>query len=193
MEYRAPKICVEEKYSLILDFYQFKQTKSMIKLFMPILLLGMFTATAQTLDPEGIFSSAGNHKVDGYAQISWTLGDNQTRTYKSSEIVLTQGFLQSRINITNVPELSTKTQYKFILYPNPVSDVLFIQKDNKLSESIGMELYSQDGKLILKKSSANEKETEQINFSGLENGIYLLVLFSEQKAFKNVYRIAYQN
>jgi hypothetical protein len=165
----------------------------MKKLILAIILFSSFHVLAQTLDPEGIFSSSGNHNVSDYAQMSWTLGDNQTRMYKNTDLVLTQGFLQSRIIVTGIPELLDINRMNFKLYPNPVSDILYIQKEKNVPENTSIELFSMDGKLILQKNFKVESDIEEINFAGLENGIYLLEIFSRKNKFKYTYKVVLQN
>jgi hypothetical protein len=161
------------------------------------LFLCPFYSYTQTLSPEGIFSSAGNHNIDGYAQISWTLGDVMTtRLNKAPNLILTQGFLQTRMNIkdiTDLPELSKSGKESFKLFPNPVSDILYIRKEKNTKEKIGIELYSMDGKLILNRNFKTESEIDEINFTNLNSGTYFLKVFSIQNKYAYTYKVVYQN
>jgi hypothetical protein len=164
----------------------------MKKIILPILLIISLPALSQTLDPEGIFCSSGNHTND-YAQMSWTIGDNQTKMYKTADMVLTQGFLQSRIIVTSVHELSEVNKLNFKLYPNPISDVLYIQKDKNVTEDISIALFSMEGKLLIQKNFSDKTDIEEISFKGLESGIYLLEVLSRKKSFKYTYKLVFQN
>nr|MBP7974248.1 T9SS type A sorting domain-containing protein [Kaistella sp.] len=52
------------------------------------------------------------------------------------------------------------------IYPNPVGDILNIVSGNKVD---GAEIYSADGKMLMKQKSENA-----VNVSALKPGVYLL-------------------
>ncbi|MAP54312.1 T9SS type A sorting domain-containing protein [Altibacter sp.] len=63
--------------------------------------------------------------------------------------------------------------YKFIVYPNPAQDQLFIVN----AENATIELYDMLGKLILTQSNITASET--VSVSSLQNGTYFLKVTSE--------------
>ncbi|MCH2085186.1 MAG: serine hydrolase [Saprospiraceae bacterium] len=78
--------------------------------------------------------------------------------------------------LTNTTELEEK---QIAVFPNPVSDVLFIQN---LPLGANVELFTTRGRQVLKTTDA------QLNLSSLSKGIYVLKVTSlgEQKSFKIV-------
>ena len=62
----------------------------------------------------------------------------------------------------------------YSLYPNPVSDILFI-KNNKALESVLVEIYSIAGQKILE-----EQNSDQINLSSLNSGVYYVKINKNQ-------------
>lgn len=78
------------------------------------------------------------------------------------------------VNITKSGGLSTQEQNSVNLqvYPNPVSDKLYIRTTGKI---IKTDIYSVDGKLLKSVSGASE-----IDFSNLAKGLYLLKIQTEK-------------
>jgi len=87
--------------------------------------------------------------------------------------------LSGTMNFT-YSNVEVKTQEKIDLkvYPNPVSDILFIESENfntiKLYDMLGREMLCKNG---------NDKT--EINISHLPNGIYIVAVFSEGKLMGN--------
>ena len=59
----------------------------------------------------------------------------------------------------------------FLIYPNPTNGIFKIQSSKSLSEN-WVEIYNTVGKLVLR--SKIDNTSDQIDISGLQNGIYLL-------------------
>jgi hypothetical protein len=73
---------------------------------------------------------------------------------------------------------SLKTEEKVILYPNPTSHYLNIERGIK-SEGIEVELYDSFGRILLKSTST------QIDISEFRNGIYFVrIPTSSEKTYK---------
>jgi outer membrane protein assembly factor BamB len=71
---------------------------------------------------------------------------------------------------------------RFILYPNPADDILNF---SGMEQLIGIELYNNCGKLVLKEPISNGRH--QISIGFLEQGIYLVKLISsEGEEFKKI-------
>ena len=89
---------------------------------------------------------------------------------------------QSQIKLTRLiggESLSNNefNQYKVLLYPNPVKNILYIQRENNES-FLRIKLYSCDGKLIKEEGS----NSNQLNLENIESGIYL-IKFETQSGF----------
>ena len=85
----------------------------------------------------------------------------------------TTGFI---VHFRNSPSLSSSDNslHNLVLYPNPVSDKLYISSDNTVAESTS--IYSLTGKKILEAVN----ETNSINVSALSKGMYFLELTSSE-------------
>jgi hypothetical protein len=149
---------------------------------------------SQSIDADAVFCAAGNYKIDGYAQISWTLGDCQTKTFKSSNIILTQGFLQSRIIITGIQNPNnTDNSIQMKCFPNPVQNILQIEIAETINEKLILELYSSDGKIMQTKLIQPNDKHAEIDFSPYQHGMYILKATSQNKAEVQSFKILYQD
>ncbi|WP_425391041.1 BspA family leucine-rich repeat surface protein [Ekhidna sp.] len=71
-----------------------------------------------------------------------------------------------------------------VIYPNPTSQYLHINGNDRLEPDGNIMIYAQDGKMVLK----SQLKT-QIEISTLPQGIYTLVILSKEKTFRTKFRI----
>jgi hypothetical protein len=149
---------------------------------------------SQTLSPEAIFCSSDTHVEKGYGQISWTLGDAQTNKFEDIDSlnILTQGFLQSRIEILGVKNIANNENIQVKLFPNPVIDILKIELLADHKEQIIFELFSVDGKVLTSNIMQASDRNTQIDFSKFQYGLYFLRASTSKKTFSQTYKILYQ-
>lgn len=77
--------------------------------------------------------------------------------------------------------ISDNTRSKIVVYPNPVTDELFIESDIEIEK---VRVYSLQGKLILETASSN------INFSSLHTGLYFVEIgYSQGKELHRIIKI----
>ena len=167
----------------------------MIKLlFSCILLIIPLLCFSQTNTPEVIVSTGGQF-ANTHAQISWTLGDFQTTTYTNTDqnLILTQGFLQSKFDIADVINIEESNDIKIKVFPNPVKNILNIQIQSKENQDIRWELITQSGKIIETSHSYNQNNDCQINFSSFENGIYFIRTYTKDGSYLKVFKVVYLN
>ena len=70
----------------------------------------------------------------------------------------------------------------FIIYPNPVSDYLFIKADDKLTNLCTINLINAVGKIVY---TSNLKLNQPIPVSHFENGFYFLEIYNEDLIFRD--------
>jgi hypothetical protein len=155
-----------------------------------LLASGMFSFS-QSLTPEALFSSSGNHVVGGYGQISWTMGDISIRRLKTPTLVLTEGFLQTRLTLTGIEDVSDMDGIDIKLFPNPVKDILHIKYEGNEFHRLNFDLYSLDGRKILHFSSEAQMNSNEINFTGFQTGIYLLKISGADMKVFRTYKLIY--
>lgn len=68
-------------------------------------------------------------------------------------------------------------QSRLSVYPNPVSQTIFIQSDAKSNENLKIELTEVTGKLV-KKAEVNTTNGEGIDVSDLTDGFYILTVYN---------------
>ena len=119
-------------------------------------------------------ASVYNGKVvgigNGFATIS-VINQNNANVFDEIEVQVGQ-ILHSTID------------RKDVLYPNPVQDVLTIEKGNESIESI--KVFSLSGELLLH-SYETKNDKIQLNLSGLDKGVYLVRVIKSNS--ENIYKI----
>jgi Secretion system C-terminal sorting domain len=79
--------------------------------------------------------------------------------------------------ITSVPE-QTSEKTTFSLYPNPASDIVTLNIDNRNNADLTLNIYNVIGALV--KSETTIKNNRQINIGDLNNGIYMVEINSNE-------------
>ncbi len=159
----------------------------MKKLFiLNVMLLVYLSVYGQTLSPETILSSGGDF-ANTAAQISWTLGDFQTTTYVKDQIVLTQGFLQSQIKVTDVFNIDNSADVELKVFPNPVTNYLYIKLISNENKKLSWQLINQSGKIIRNDDIYNKQA--EIDLGTYKAGIYYLKTFSKDGSFVKIFKI----
>ena len=68
------------------------------------------------------------------------------------------------------------------LFPNPVSDQITIQLNEKNHDIIKIEIFSSVGKKLLEASIAGDNDSFSLNLSSLDNGLYYIHISNKNKA-----------
>ncbi len=164
----------------------------MKNLFVILCLITSVYSHSQTVSLETFFAATGNSS-NSYAKVSWTLGDLQVLTYSSNNAVLTQGFLQSNLTVTNVVNIKENNSINLKVFPNPVSDFLNINYTASKETSISFFLYNLNGSLIQSKNANSKNYNETIDFRQFESGTYILKAVSEDGSFIKTFKLLYEN
>lgn len=107
-------------------------------------------------------------EADQYGNI-WIVGNNGIAIYNEQGIIL---------NLDEIIQSKDNIEY-FHVYPNPSKDNITLLIDENYKK-IQLNLYSNDGKLILKKQlGSNRSNKVMINLGMLKPGLYLLNLVTE--------------
>ena len=157
-----------------------KKTKTKtITLF--LFCLALTELKAQTLTPQ-VLSTAGTSFVNGTNVLDWTLGEPATFTLNNGTNLLTQGFHQNDLLITQVENLDNS--FGVTVFPNPTADFVQIQFDKATNNNV-IELFSVEGKLLLSETK-NATTISQIDMSKYSNGTYLLKIktVNNNKSYK---------
>ena len=140
-----------------------------------ITLLLSFWCIIVFAQQQEVISSMGNSYNNSTGSISFTLGEFMNQTFHSPDFILTQGFHQSRLIITDTRPFQNQ-DIEILVYPNPAKDFVVL-KVGKYQEFSYM-LFDMTGKIIERKEIVST-ETE-IYFKQLEPSLYILkVLWNE--------------
>lgn len=144
-----------------------------------ILMLIVFGAIIYTQAQE-VVSSSGSYQETSNGSLSWTIGESITETLCNGN-VLTQGFQQSRITVTDITEINTRTNVS--IFPNPTNEfVKVVPSDNK---NYTIQLFDINGKLLTENKI--NKTDNTVNMNEFTNGTYLLKVTSNLET--NTYQI----
>ncbi|RZJ33264.1 MAG: T9SS type A sorting domain-containing protein, partial [Chryseobacterium sp.] len=113
---------------------------------------------------------------NGDAKITLVAETNNTGNNRSANILISgdNSVATRTVAVTQTGILGSQESKLFVtvLYPNPTSDILNIQTEQKISR---VEIYDTAGKLV-KAKSGNENK---IGISQLTNGLYFIKIYSD--------------
>ncbi len=132
-----------------------------------------------------VVSSAGDNMTATGIQISWTLGEPVIETLEGEGAILTQGFHQTNLKVTDVNELqfSENVIHVFPCITSDYVNVHLIETELKL----GFRLYNSLGKMLQQNSITNTDT--QIDMLDAASGIYLLVFVDDSMQIVHSYKI----
>ena len=114
---------------------------------------------------------------EGYKFVNWTENDTVVSTEAEYSFVITgdKSFVANFVSTESISELEAS----FKVYPNPVSDMLFIEAEIEVEEVAIFDVYGRQQNL------RNSALSNSIDVSSLNNGIYFLkVVTSEGEVVK---------
>lgn len=152
-----------------------------MKRFLTIVaLLSVFTiANAQDVNiAMQVVASGGGYAVNSAANISlsWTIGEVAYATLTSSDFILSQGFQQGNLLKTSVNELPQLPSIGLGIYPNPVSETLFITIQGMVTPTrYHAEVYDLSGRRVIETLIQAEPNTPYaLPVQQLQSGTYII-------------------
>lgn len=153
------------------------QQKISTTIFFAILLMSVGKLQAQQS-----FVASGTNATGSSGSISYSVGQI-FYTAKGSNNQVNEGVQQSYEILTLATNETKSHESSVSLYPNPVSDVLFVDFNQDEFSGSSFKLYDAQGKLI-KQGSFSQKKNE-LNFSMLPTSVYIMQIFREGSAIKS--------
>ena len=80
---------------------------------------------------------------------------------------------------SNTQQLSEDLRIQ--LYPNPTTDMIYLDVNNTFSKQLTLKLYTNNGELVYKKPISGTGKMNNINISNLPRGQYIYVVEQESK------------
>ncbi|HNX07983.1 MAG TPA: T9SS type A sorting domain-containing protein [Bacteroidales bacterium] len=160
-----------------------------MKKLLSFALLIMLAAwlNAQSME-RWVVSGAGGTYLDNINnfQMDYTIGEPVITTASSASIILTQGFLQPFFLMTSLPETMVNNP-EWTLFPNPVTEHLFIVNDNPEQGTYVIQLFDMMGQLLDETMRETESGTHlslMMDFDKYATGNYFVRLLYQHKALK---------
>lgn len=141
----------------------------------PILFLsGMMLSTfafSQKITQQVISSGGMSTTSSSSTTLDATIGEPVISTLSQNQVILTQGFHQTKFEVVSVTEPSVTSLFKLKTYPNPVSTQLFIENQ---TTQIPLEVfvYDNNGRLILNEQF--DQKRIELNTSTWAQQTYLI-------------------
>ncbi len=162
-----------------------------MKSFLTSVLAIFFIVSVSGQDiKQQVISSAGGFDVasDNSISLSWTLGELVISTVESGsgDLILTQGFQQSKLEVTAIEE-NPDLGVAVTIYPNPTSEILNIKFVLPLEGETLLQLAGPDGRRLFNEEIPPGVLMKQINMQGYPAGTYFLRIQNGIKL--NVYKI----
>ena len=144
--------------------------KSLIITIALAIPLSMF---GQTLERD-VVSSGGDYSEAGGLSLSATVGEAVVTTETNGNLTITQGFQQSSadavISVEPLPD-----DVSILIYPNPTSDVVYIDVDGSFEDEMIYRLYDELGQVI---ATDVLIESQEIDLQDHMSGVYFLEISS---------------
>lgn len=146
---------------------------------------------AQQLD-RNTSASAGRNKIVSGIAISYNIGESVVFSGASTNAILSQGFEQPETYLVT-SSLSLNPKIDVLVFPNPVSDLLFIQL-KKLTSISDIEIrvtdiYGKERNMGQINTSVLSDYFFTLDFSMLNAGVYFLKLSSSGSHFIETFKI----
>lgn len=136
------------------------------KLFTLLLSFWCIIVFAQ---PQEVISPLGKSYRNSTGTISFTLGEFMNQTFNSPDFILTQGFHQTRLVITDILPFQHQG-LEILVYPNPAKDFVVLKVGNY--QEFSYMLFDMTGKIIEKKEIVSTET--KIDFNNLKPSLYVL-------------------
>jgi len=126
-----------------------------------------------------LLSSAGEESKLGTIQLSWSLGEPVSETFKSGNFILSQGFQQVE-NKSNDAIVTVAGQVDLVLTPNPANDYTLLKANNHNLTRVNYLVADASGRVLV--VGQGMLPELKINLTLLSSGIYIIKVFSSNKS-----------
>lgn len=116
--------------------------------------------------------------VAAYGVLTW-LGNYSHSKFTRDRFYAFADIINTEI-ISSNNERPEDNLENFVIYPNPVSDVLYLKSKERMDKGSMVEIYDRSGRLIL--SQMLDDYTAKLNTGSLDTGLHILVVRARHKA-----------
>ncbi len=163
-----------------------------ILLLLPMSFLFMAASAQTTLSPEIIASGGGISKFSG-VELEWTLGESVIGSASSSDRFYTIGFHQPILISHDTKQPAEIISSAVSIFPNPVSNMLKVQLQNAVNETMTLTLSDVQGRPFYSKTITGKSAFTEIPLKHLMSGMYMLYVYDSHKNLVNSFKIIKAN
>ena len=162
-----------------------------------VLIVSMLVAclvNAQNISTQSVNSSAGK-LMQSNGSLCFTIGELSVSTLiDTTGNTLSGGFINSAVITTTIVSIDESNQkvLDVKVYPNPTSDLVFIDITATQLEWILVEICDMQGKMILNDKYAGISNKIGINTTSFNKGTYILTLKEKNGNLLSVYKLLKQ-
>ncbi|MDD3860483.1 MAG: T9SS type A sorting domain-containing protein [Bacteroidales bacterium] len=143
-----------------------------------ILFMSIFSTTLQAQQQE-VVANGGDYFQNTNGSLQWTVGEIVTESYTNDAGNLNQGFQQTTIVITEIPE-RISAEKEIIAFPNPANNIITLEFEKETN--FKFIIYDINGKLVL---IGTQKQTRlDIPIDQLTTGMYFLKIYENNLIIK---------
>ena len=145
------------------------------------LLILLILLCATSLQAQEVVTTAGSYGETTSGSLSWTVGEPVIETITNGTNTLSQGFQQSKLAVTAINDLKFPG-IELSVYPNPTNNYLTIEVKTDKQRDLLLSLFDINGKLILQKKMAGNKQT--IKMQNYKPATYILKVSEANKEIR---------
>jgi len=146
-----------------------------------MILLLFLILCSSVLVGQQVVATAGGTLSNASGSISYTIGEGVAQTFSKGEKVLTQGFQQTLLLVSDEKVLR-ELNFSIIVFPNPTNEVVTLRVEKESFTGLLYLLYDLSGRLLAKKEIENSDTT--IPFQSMQAGSYLLEVLDGKLGLK---------
>ena len=147
-----------------------------------VIIFGNLILNAQNIQ-NSVISCAGGSSASGNFKLDFTIGEVVSETFQSGNNVLTQGFHQTKLTVTNIDNIDFFID--IYLFPNPTDEFINIEIPSYYN-NLEIKFYDANGRLL--KNFEQVYGVTKFDLSDFSQGIYYLIISlkenNQTKTFK---------
>lgn len=149
------------------------------------LIASATAVNAQSVTPD-VIASGGDYFQNVNGSVSWTLGEPMGETYTAGNNILTQGFQQP----WDFGTMITGEPVNAEVYPNPTSDLVYLQFGDKTSGTYVIEVFNTLGQqLSATNFTATPSSRATVSLTSFADGIYFISVRKTDGTETSTFRI----
>lgn len=135
------------------------------------ILLLLLPVMALAQDPlQQVIGGTADQFSNDKVIVTAILGEPISETFTSNQHIVTQGFLQGDLLVSQIPK-DLPFSFEISVYPNPVTEILLVETEEV---NLSYQVLDLNGRILLQ--GRLKSFPKQISFSGFEAGTYILVI-----------------